>query len=187
MRNDIKFLIVLLAAAAVVLSASSAAAQGKGGGSQGAGAQQRQQQPQQPMRRPEPKAQQQQKQAETGNRQRQSLENEDIYGHEMMSAEERDRYREQLNGAGGEKEWAQARLEHQQEMRLRAAAAGRTLEPPIYGQHMMSAQERERFTERMQSAATDAERAAIQEQHRDMINERARDLGVDPEGPSRGQ
>jgi hypothetical protein len=187
MNSSIKPALALLAALALASAAPSALAQGKGGGGQGAGTRQKQEQPMPQKRGPESKAPQRQEQAETGNRLRRELKDEDIYGHEMMSAEERDRYRDRLNAAAGDKEWAQARLEHQEEMRQRADAAGRSLEPPVYGQHMMSAEERQRFTERMQSASSDAERAEIREQHRETINERARALGVDPEGSNRGK
>ena len=101
-----------------------------------------------------------------------------IYGHEMMTAEERQRYRQRLDNARDDREWSRIRAEHQREMQARAKAQGRQLDPPIFGEHMMTMQERNRYTERMQAAKTDEERARIRQEHQQMMMQRAHDLGV---------
>lgn len=178
------FISTVAACAIALLLVADAQAQGKGSGG-GQANQQRppqsqQMQRQEKMRQPDSKhAMQQQRQLKS------QLKDEDIYGHEMMTAEERERFREQLNAAGSDREWAQLRAEHQAAMRQRAEVQSRALEPPIYGQHMMTAEERQRYVERMQSARTDAERAEIREQHRETIEKRAKELGVAPGQPGR--
>ena len=107
------------------------------------------------------------------------MRDEDMYGADMMTAEERDRYRDRLENARTDKEWAQLRAEHQAEIQQRAKLAGRPIEPPVYGQHMMSAEERTRYTRRLQDAAGAAEREQIQNEHREFIRNRARELGME--------
>lgn len=143
---------------------------GPGAGQQGPGGQQ---QMQQGMRRDSLRSMD-----------RDRIRDQDMYGSGMMSAEERDRYRRQLERADSDREWARIRAEHQREMQARAKAQGRTLDPPVYGQHMMTLEERQRFEKQMQDAANDAERERIRNEHRDFIRNRARELGMDvpPEG-----
>jgi preprotein translocase subunit SecD len=106
------------------------------------------------------------------------MRDDDIYGSEMMTAEERERYRTRLNKAQTDREWAQIRAEHQAEIQQRAKLAGKPIDPPVYGQHMMSAEERARYTKRLQDAAGAAEREQIQNEHREFIRNRARELGM---------
>ena len=63
-------------------------------------------------------------------------------------------------------------------MQARAKAQGKQLDPPVFGQHMMTMEERNRYTERMQAAKTDAEKTRIREEHQQMMMERARELGI---------
>jgi hypothetical protein len=103
----------------------------------------------------------------------------DIYGSQMMTAEERSQYRETLNQAQNDAERAMIREEHQRTMQDRARSQGTDLAPPIYGQHMMTMEEQQRFTRRMQDAASDGEREVIRNEHRQFIQQRARELGID--------
>ncbi|MDH4109105.1 MAG: hypothetical protein OEW35_12355 [Gammaproteobacteria bacterium] len=112
-------------------------------------------------------------------RDRDRIQDKDIYGSAFMSAEERDQYRMKLSGAKSDQEWAKMRSEHQVEMQARAKAQGKDLDPPVYGQHMMTIEERARFTERLQAASTNAEREQIMAEHREFIRNRARELGVE--------
>lgn len=111
---------------------------------------------------------------------RYQLNDNEIYGHEMMSAEERNQYRERLNAAQSDKEWAQLRAEHQVEMQTRARSQGSELNPPVFGEHMMTAKERNRYEDRLSRANSDAQRNRIREEHQILIQERARELGIDP-------
>ena len=170
------------ACAVSLLAVADAQAQGKGSGGQAK--QQRPAEAQEVQRQEKVQPQPGSKHA-ARQQLRSQLKDNDIYGHEMMTAEERERYREQLNAAGSDKEWVQLRAEHQQAMRQRAEAQSRSLEAPVYGQHMMTAEERQRFVERMRAARDDAEREEVREQHRETINARAKELGIDPENPRR--
>jgi hypothetical protein len=111
---------------------------------------------------------------------RDRLRNRDIYGGDLMTAEERDRYRERVNAATSDREWARIREEHMNEIRARAQSQGRSLEPPVYGAHMMTARERNDYQRRLRSAASDAERDRIRAEHRAMIRDRAMQLGLQP-------
>ena len=63
--------------------------------------------------------------------------------------------------------------------------------PPIYGQQLMTQQEQEQYRERVRAARTDEDRAALREQHREAMQARARERGVElpdvaaPGGPGR--
>ncbi len=171
--RSLLFFILLFAVAALALDASYA--QGRGSGGQ--------------QKQPMPQGQQGQGQMHKGMQQkghmsqqqvlmRQQMPDNGMYGHQMMTAEERERYRQQLNSAGSDREWSQMRAEHQREMQARAKAQGRPMEPPIFGEHMMTTEERTRYTQRMRAAKTDAERAQIRAEHQQMMMERARELGV---------
>jgi hypothetical protein len=109
---------------------------------------------------------------------RDQLRDRDIYGGNLMSAEERDQYRDRLRTANSDREWAKIRAEHEQEMQSRARAQGVDLEPPLYGQHMMTMEERSRYQIRMQDAKGEADREMIRNEHHKFIQERARELGM---------
>ena len=171
--RSLVFFVLLFAVAAMALDASLA--QGRGSGDddqkkpiaqgQQQGRMQKDMQQKSPMR-------QQQKQL------REQMPDQGMYGHEMMTAEERERYRERLSNAGSDREWSRIRAEHQREMQARAKAQGRQLEQPVFGQHMMTLEERNRYTQRMQSATTDAERVRIQQEHQQQMMQRAQEMGI---------
>lgn len=165
------------AATALIMVAASFptwAAQGRGQGRQSQPSQQQQRgksdQPQQ-QRQPSPAASRSMSGGPTNN--------EDIYGSQLMTAEERNRYRETLNQAANDAERTRIREEHQRTMQARAKSQGADIDPPVYGQHMMTVEERQRFTRRVQDAANEGEREMIRNEHRQFIQQRARDLGVD--------
>ncbi len=167
---------LIAAVTAITLSVAavqSAQAQGQGGGQ---GRQDQEQSMQQ-------KADKQQKRMGKGMQQRKHLRepmSEDgIFGRDLMTAEERKAYRKELKEAKSDQEWAEIRARHMVEMQKRAKAQGKTLEVPLHGQYMMTREEQQRFTERMQNAETDAERRQIRAEHRNMMRERADALGVD--------
>ena len=96
-----------------------------------------------------------------------------------MSRQERNEFRQRLNAASTDKEWAQIRAEHQTMIQERARSQGKTLAPPIFGQHMMTIEEQRRYNKRLQAAESDTERDRIREEHRELMRERAREMGVD--------
>ena len=172
--RSLVFFILLFAVAALALEASYG--QGRGSG----GAEQKQQVPQghhaqgQMHEETHGKSHASHQQMHV----REHMPDDAIYGHEMMTAEERDRYRQRLSDAQDDREWSQMRAEHQREMQARAKAQGRQPDPPIFGEHMMTMEERSRYAERMQAAATEEQRARIREEHQQMMLQRAHELGI---------
>ena len=175
--RSLLFFILLFAVAALALDASYAQGRGSGGeqkqqmpqgqqGQQGQG-----QMMQQDMHQESHMSQQQM-------HMREHMPDEGMYGHQMMTAEERERYRQQLDSAENDRDWSRMRAEHQREMQARAKAQGRQLDPPVFGQHMMTMEEKERYTERMQAAKSDAEKARIREEHQQQMMQRAEELGI---------
>ena len=163
------FFILLFAVAALALDASYA--QGRGAGGQ--------------QKQPPPQGQKDQGQGQMHKDMHQQqklmhqqMPDQGMYGQHMMTAEERERYRQQLNSAQSDREWSRMRAEHQREMQARAKAQGRPMDPPLFGEHMMTAEERNRYTQRMQAATTDAEKARIREEHQQTMMKRAEELGI---------
>ena len=177
--RSLLFFILLFAVAALALDASYAQGRGSGGeqkqqmpqAQKSQGQQSQGQMMQQDMHQESHMSQQQM-------HRREHMPDEGMYGHQMMTAEERERYRQQLDSAANDREWSRMRAEHQREMQARAKAQGRQLDPPVFGQHMMTMEERERYTERMQAAKTDAEKARIREEHQQQMMQRAEELGI---------
>ena len=168
--RSLLFFLLLFAVAALALDASYAQGRGSGG-------QQKQQIPQGQQSQGQ-MMQQDMHQKSHMSQQQMHMPDEGMYGHEMMTAEERERYRQQLDGAENDREWSRMRAEHQREMQARAKAQGRQLDPPIFGDHMMTMEEKKRYTERMQAATSDAEKARIREEHQQQMMQRAEDLGI---------
>ena len=174
--GSIIFFVFLFGAAALALDASYAQGHGSGMG------QQKQQAPQKQQGQDQGQMHRDMHQQTHMSRQqkhiRERMPDDGMYGHEMMTVEERERYRQQLDNARNDREWSRMRAEHQREMQARAKAQGRQLDPPIFGQHMMTMEERNRYTERMQAAKTNEEKARIRQEHQQMMMQRAHELGV---------
>lgn len=172
--RSLLFFLLLFAVAALALDASYA--QGRGAGSD----QQKQQVPQgqQGQGQMQKDMHQQGQMSQQQKQLREQMPDQGMYGREMMTAEERERYRERLANASNDREWSQMRAEHQREMQARAKAQGRQLDPPVFGEHMMTMEERNRYTQRLQAATTDAERARIQQEHQQRMMQRAEEMGI---------
>ena len=164
--RSLLFFVLLFAVAALALDASYG--QGRGSGD----AQQKQQGQMQKDMHQKGHMTQQQKHV------REHMPDHGMYGHEMMTVEERERFRQQLDNARSDREWSQLRAEHQREMQARAKAQGRQLDPPVFGQHMMTMEEQKRYTDRMQAAKNDEEKARIRQEHQQTMMQRASELGV---------
>ena len=109
---------------------------------------------------------------------RDQLRNGDIYGSELMSRQERREYRNRIGEMDTVQEWARYRAEHQARMMVRAGEQGVDLPAPLYGQQLMTDQEREQLRERLREAATEQERERLRAQHREQMQERAREHQV---------
>ena len=58
---------------------------------------------------------------------RQTIRDQDIYGYQMMTSEERNEYRQKMRAAGTAEERERVRAEHHEQMKERAQARGMTL------------------------------------------------------------
>lgn len=170
--RSLVFFVLLFAVAALALDASYAQGRGSGGG------QQKQSMPQQQQGQMQKDMHQKSHMTQQQKHVREHMPDQGMYGHEMMTVEERERYRQQLDNARSDREWSQLRAEHQREMQARAKAQGRQLDPPVFGQHMMTMEEQKRYTDRMQAARNDEEKARIRQEHQQMMMQRASELGV---------
>ena len=111
------------------------------------------------------------------------LQDRDIYGHELMSAQELNEYRDQIQNAGSAKEREELRAEHHAKMQARAKAQGVALGPasegPIYGGKLTSVEERNQFREKLRMMDSDDERAEFMAQHRDEMQLRAKSQNLE--------
>lgn len=109
----------------------------------------------------------------------------DIYGSELMTAVERDRYREQLRQQTSEQARAQYQQQHEKAMQQRARQEGKDLVPPgqgpVYGGELMTVEERNAYREQLRHIASDEERVRFEAQHQEQMNQRARALRLDIE------
>jgi hypothetical protein len=120
-------------------------------------------------------------------RDQEQLRDEDIYGSALMSTAEREQYRQRLQAVQTDPEWAQLRAQHQEQMQARARTQNATLDPPIYGQHMLTTQEQARYREQLRTAQNEQARIAVRAENQEMVRNRARELGVDAPAQLYGQ
>ncbi len=109
------------------------------------------------------------------------LSDDDIYGRELMSGEERNAYRRQLQEAATPEARRRIEEQHRNTILERAQARGVKVAPPgqgIYGGALMSVEERSRFREQLRSIGSAEERRAFLAQHRVSMQERATARGV---------
>ena len=110
------------------------------------------------------------------------LGDQDIYGGELMSAEERNQYRQQLQTASSSEERAQIEARHRQEVQQRAREQGVDIVPPgkgIYGGAMMSVEERNQYREQLRLLDLDPEaQTHFKAQHQQKMQARAKAQGV---------
>ncbi len=168
-------LIVLVAAAAIAVAAvSSDAEQRKAGGMQD----RQQDQPQTQLHDKDRLHDQERVRLQDSS----ELNDEDIYGHELMSREELNQYRLEFRKQVTAEERARFQHEHEERMRERAALQGKDLVPPgqgpIYGEKLMSVEERNEYRERLRLIDYEEERLRIEAQHRKAMQKRAQALQV---------
>lgn len=117
----------------------------------------------------------------------QQLRDQDIYGSALMSTAEREQYRQRLQTVQTDAEWAQLRAQHQEQMQARARAQNANIDPPIYGQHMLTTQEQARYREQLRTAQNEQARIKVRTEQQEGLRMRARELGVDVPQPLYGQ
>lgn len=113
------------------------------------------------------------------------------YASQLMTPEERDAYRRQMQEAKTPDERAKLRDAHRAEMQKRAREQGLTLQGPrgqprMYGADLMTPQERDAYVEQLRAAKTPEERLKLRDDHRADMQKRAQERGVTlpaPRGP----
>jgi len=116
------------------------------------------------------------------------------YANQLMTQEERDAYRKQMQDAKTPEERTKIRDAHRAEMQKRAQAQGLTLQgrsgqPRMYGADLMTPQERDAYIDKLRSAKTQDERLKLRDEHRTEMQKRAQEKGVplpEPRGPGAG-
>ena len=110
-----------------------------------------------------------------------TMSDRDIYGHEFMTVEERNKYRDQLGDFDTPALRQKFQAQHEEKMQKRALEQGMDLVPPgqgpVYGGELMTVQERNRFRERLRWLDAGDERQEFLARHRERMNERARAIG----------
>jgi hypothetical protein len=115
------------------------------------------------------------------------IRDQDLYGSSLMSSAEREQYRQRLQSATTDQEWARVGSEHQEQMQMRARTQNAAIEPPIYGQYMVTTEEQARYREQLRTATNEQARIRVREQQQSTVQARARELGVAAPDPIYGQ
>lgn len=179
--------IAVLLASVLVGSATTGFAQGKGSG-QGKGGAQGSAQSQQANRDYDRDQQRQIDQLEARARKLDrdqlqmpdysAIRDRDIYGHEVMSTQERDEYRERIQNAQSDEAREQLRAQNQTEVQARAKARGIDLTPasegPIYGGDKMSMREKNEYREQLRMIESDEDRGKFVAEHREKMQAKAK-------------
>ena len=114
-----------------------------------------------------------------------SMSDQEIYGSELMTEEERNRYRKQLENKETEQARDQYRNQHEEQMQERARSEGKDLVPPgqgpVYGGELMTVEERNQYREQLRRMETEEERLQFQAQHREKMDARAKALELEVE------
>jgi hypothetical protein len=111
----------------------------------------------------------------------------------LLTAQERQTFRQQMNQAGSAEDRAQVRAEHQALIlqRTRDFGVGGAFGPDGDSQQartrymlmqLTTEQDRLAFHQRMRDAATEQERDRIREEFHEQLRDRAREMGVDFDG-----
>ncbi len=186
--------IVLTAAAVLLLVSIDADAHGRGGGHAGQGPAQMQPTPHNmgQGRKSDVQAAHQRDRTRDQDRTHRpdfdSLDSRDIYGSELMTRQERERYRKALGQASSPGERARLEKQHQEKMFRRAEQRGVTIEPPgrdIYGGGLMSVEERNRYREELRLIGKDDEkRTRFMADHAERMQQRAKARGIELPAPA---
>ena len=109
-----------------------------------------------------------------------AIKDAEIYGSDLMSEEERNQYRKQLQNMKTVEERNQYQAQHEKMMQERAQQQGKDLVPPgqgpIFGGELMTVQERNQYREQLRLIGTEEERTQFMAQHREKMQLRAKAL-----------
>lgn len=105
---------------------------------------------------------------------------DEVYGRQLLSAEEQQRFREEMRNANTVQERREIANRHRELILQRAEERGVGLDnQPLFGRQLMSATERRQMREEMMNAESVEERERIRAEHRERMLQRAREQGVD--------
>ena len=114
-----------------------------------------------------------------------NMSDQEIYGSELMTQEERNQYRKQLANKESEQAREQYRNQHEEQMQERAKNQRKDLIPPgqgsVYGGELMTVEERNQYREQLRRMETEEERLKFQAQHREKMDARAKALELEVE------
>lgn len=104
---------------------------------------------------------------------------DNISGSQLLTEEERQRFRDQMQQASGDEERQRIAAEHREMIQQRAEERGVDLSgDPMFGRQMMTREERMQYHEQMMNATSDEDRERIREEHREKMLQRARERNV---------
>lgn len=114
-----------------------------------------------------------------------------IYGSQLMTPSERAEMRQKMQAAKTAEERTQLRNENHAKMVQRANESGVTLagprgDPRLYGQQLMTPEERNAQMEKMRAATTREERIKLRDEHRAEMQKRAQEKGITLPEPRMG-
>ncbi len=105
------------------------------------------------------------------------LHDNDIYGHELMTRQELNQYRQKMQEMHTAKAREQFQMQHEEKMRERALQQNKDIVPPgqgpIYRGELMSVQERNAYREQLRNIQSEEERSRFLARHREKMNKRA--------------
>jgi hypothetical protein len=105
------------------------------------------------------------------------IRDEEVYGHELMTRQELNQYREQMQKMQTARAREQFQAQHEEKMRERALQQNKDIVPPgqgpIYRGELMSVQERNEYREQLRIIESEEERAGFLARHREKMDQRA--------------
>lgn len=114
-----------------------------------------------------------------------AMTDEEIYGSELMTAEERNRYRNELRQLATVQEREKYQARHEAKMQERARTEGKDLVPPgqgpVYGGELMTVQERNQYREKLRTLGSEEEKQKFMAEHREEMRLRAEAVGEEVE------
>ena len=105
------------------------------------------------------------------------LHDKDIYGHELMTRQELNQYRQKMQEMHTTKAREQFQMQHEEKMRERALQQNKEIVPPgqgpIYRGELMTVQERNAYREQLRIIQSEEERSRFLARHKEKMDKRA--------------
>ena len=105
------------------------------------------------------------------------LHDQDIYGHELMTRQELNQYRQKMQEMHTATARGQFQMQHEEKMRERALQQNKEIVPPgqgpIYRGELMTVQERNAYREQLRIIQSEEERSRFLARHKEKMDKRA--------------